>query len=452
VYANWENGVGNLLGDKPEGTGYVPVRGFGEGNVGALGGTGGGGFTRLLTDDETESATEGNQGENPPALPIPSNESSSPALNNAIKEYESAVEEGVRGLAHRAISPKQMEQLLEGLEGIEIYRTDEFIVVKANGLSFVFEKKFNQSRSEPRPYWVLQEILRTEGFSSTAIVEHAKNERNLKSVIGQEKVLTFALHALPSGTLLDKLANETDENVYYVALTTAGDLTLIGGLYFKATSRLGKAVLMADVAVNGVGAGAAAYQYANSEEGRAAHAGEFVLRLAALGLGANSLRLSSAQAKIARASSEAQALEKVAGNAPKTAELIGEVGTFSKAIGGTLSRNKITSIAAKLENQHGTKIIFHSPVAKAEGNHFNPFTNEIHLQGGITKQRRGLFYEEVQHAFDHHAGLYDDYYAGKISNRQLHAITAQQIIDNPILELSDDAISALRKIAEEWAK
>jgi hypothetical protein len=30
VYANWENGVGNLLGDKPEGTGYVPVRGFGE--------------------------------------------------------------------------------------------------------------------------------------------------------------------------------------------------------------------------------------------------------------------------------------------------------------------------------------------------------------------------------------------------------------------------------------
>ena len=30
VYANWENGVGNLLGDKPEGTGYVPIRGFGE--------------------------------------------------------------------------------------------------------------------------------------------------------------------------------------------------------------------------------------------------------------------------------------------------------------------------------------------------------------------------------------------------------------------------------------
>jgi hypothetical protein len=172
--------------------------------------------------------------------------------------------------------------------------------VKANGLSFVFEKNFNQSRSEPRPYWGLQEILRTEGFSSTAIVEHAKNERNLNSVMGQEKVLTFALHALPSGTLLDKLANKTDENVYYVALMTAGDLTLVGGFYFKATSKLRKAVLITDVAVNGVGAGAAAYQYANSEEGRAAHEGEFILRIAAMGLGANSLRLSNANAKVSK--------------------------------------------------------------------------------------------------------------------------------------------------------
>jgi hypothetical protein len=40
VYANWENGVGNLLGDKPEGTGYVPVRGHGEGSVGTVGGAG----------------------------------------------------------------------------------------------------------------------------------------------------------------------------------------------------------------------------------------------------------------------------------------------------------------------------------------------------------------------------------------------------------------------------
>jgi hypothetical protein len=52
VYANWENGVGNLLGDKPEGTGYVPVRGYGKGGVGTLGGARGGNFNSF--DDEEE--------------------------------------------------------------------------------------------------------------------------------------------------------------------------------------------------------------------------------------------------------------------------------------------------------------------------------------------------------------------------------------------------------------
>jgi hypothetical protein len=52
VYANWENGVGNLLGDKPEGTGYVPVRGFGEGGVGTWGSARGGNFNSF--DDEEE--------------------------------------------------------------------------------------------------------------------------------------------------------------------------------------------------------------------------------------------------------------------------------------------------------------------------------------------------------------------------------------------------------------
>lgn len=136
-------------------------------------------------------------------------------------------------------------------------------------------------------------------------------------------MLETTLHLLPGGTLADKLVNETDENVYYVALTTAGDLTLVGGLYLKATTRPGKTVLLADIAVNGVGAGAAAYQYANSEEGRAAHVDEFILRLAAMGPGANSLRLSSAKDKIATAASEAPALSKVTQDAPNASSLYG---------------------------------------------------------------------------------------------------------------------------------
>ena len=58
VYANWENGVGNLLGDKPEGTGYIPVRGYGEGGVGAVGGAGRGNFTRFEADED-ETTTSG---------------------------------------------------------------------------------------------------------------------------------------------------------------------------------------------------------------------------------------------------------------------------------------------------------------------------------------------------------------------------------------------------------
>jgi hypothetical protein len=126
---------------------------------------------------------------------------------------------------------------------------------------------------------------------------------------------------------------------------TAGDLTLVGGLYFKATTRIGKAVLITDVAVNGVGAGAAAYQYANSKEGRAAHAGEFILRLAGMGLGANSLRLSSAKAKIGKVASEAQALEKVADNAPNRPVHIdiGGEGRYPNAINVNPNTNTSTT-------------------------------------------------------------------------------------------------------------
>lgn len=48
----------------------------------------------------------------------------------------------------------------------------------------------------------------------------------------------------------------------------------------------------------------------------AGQGGEFMLRLASMGLGLNSLRLSHAKDKIGKIASEAQALEKVAENAP----------------------------------------------------------------------------------------------------------------------------------------
>ena len=72
VYANWENGVGNLLGDKPEGTGYVPVRGFGEGGVGTMGGAGAMNTTRIEEgdDDPKDSGLKSDETATPrPILP-----------------------------------------------------------------------------------------------------------------------------------------------------------------------------------------------------------------------------------------------------------------------------------------------------------------------------------------------------------------------------------------------
>jgi hypothetical protein len=76
VYANWELGIGNLLGDKPAGTGYVPVRGYGEGGVGTWGGAGGGIFARF-EEGEDETTTSGEKVDNvePPRPTLPALES-----------------------------------------------------------------------------------------------------------------------------------------------------------------------------------------------------------------------------------------------------------------------------------------------------------------------------------------------------------------------------------------
>ena len=82
VYRNWEMGVGNLLGDKPEGTGYIPVRGYGEGGVGAVGGARRGDFTHFegFEDETTTSGEVSDDGVPPrPTLP-PSEESESQLL------------------------------------------------------------------------------------------------------------------------------------------------------------------------------------------------------------------------------------------------------------------------------------------------------------------------------------------------------------------------------------
>jgi hypothetical protein len=70
VYANWENWVGNLLGDKPEGTGYVPGRGYGENGDGIAGDRPGRGRTNF--EEGTNSGQESGR-------PVASDQSKLPA-------------------------------------------------------------------------------------------------------------------------------------------------------------------------------------------------------------------------------------------------------------------------------------------------------------------------------------------------------------------------------------
>ncbi|MBN8604867.1 MAG: hypothetical protein J0M26_27950, partial [Planctomycetes bacterium] len=74
VYANWENGVGNLLGDKPEGTGWgMPVGKFaGSGNEGNNQKTGNREFAQYIVGDETgqpEGTANGDSESQRPQLP-----------------------------------------------------------------------------------------------------------------------------------------------------------------------------------------------------------------------------------------------------------------------------------------------------------------------------------------------------------------------------------------------
>jgi hypothetical protein len=92
VYANWENGVGNLLGDKPEGTGWEPVNGNGsrgeETGGGRYLGRGFANFTSFGEDEETE------ENQNPTIWPgrgpghIPPPAPNPDGTLGADKEYE----------------------------------------------------------------------------------------------------------------------------------------------------------------------------------------------------------------------------------------------------------------------------------------------------------------------------------------------------------------------------
>lgn len=118
---------------------------------------------------------------------------------------------------------------------------------------------------------------------------------------------------------------------------------------------------------------------------------------------------------------------------------------FSDLIEGRIKSTEMNQIATALKRQHCTTIVYNSPLAK-RGSFFAPDENVIHFQGGAAQQRRGLFYEEIQHAFDHHAGVYE----GISNNFKLHSVTARKLVDNPLLPTTSEQNARLLKLADDW--
>jgi hypothetical protein len=149
----------------------------------------------------------------------------------------------------------------------------------------------------------------------------------------------------------------------------------------------------------------------------------------------------------------ASTLKSVGGEAAATGAggKIGEVGTFSEIIRGDIRSKAMRKIGSALKKQYGTKIVYNSDAVARGGGHFDWAKNEIHFQGGELKQRKGLFYEEVQHAIDYHNGEYG-LDPSDLDNFELHSITAKNLAANPLLHTSDMENVKLLELSKRWSK
>ena len=151
------------------------------------------------------------------------------------------------------------------------------------------------------------------------------------------------------------------------------------------------------------------------------------------------------------------------------AQRIGElkplIGTFSKVVKGRIGESGAKEIEDKLFNETGTRIVYGSAEMRGRFafnpfsrslNEFNPATNTIHFFDDIDRVRRGVFYEEVQHAFDYHSGAYNHLlpgaYTSPLLNARLHAITARNIANNQLLPTTAGQTLRLLRLATRLSR
>ena len=232
--------------------------------------------------------------------------------NNPLnREDPSGLEESAEELINRgfcgleSIDESALQAFTESLSGDHaVYRGDRMISVTAEGRRFVFYKfqnarsrknvRYGESIPGQEARWRLAKIV-SENVSTNALLNGKEVEDSHVFYESLSSSLEFTLHALPGGTFADRFVGGTDDSWGYVALASAGDLVMAGSL-LKAGAKSGARLARAGMVVDAAGAGAAAYQLSTDERHQAAHAGEFLLRIASLGLGVN---LSTLKSRIA---------------------------------------------------------------------------------------------------------------------------------------------------------
>ena len=109
------------------------------------------------------------------------------------------------------------------------------------------------------------------------------------------------------------------------------------------------------------------------------------------------------------------------------------------------------------------KVRWNSLEATAEGNFFDGSRNggkgEIHLAYCPGKVPNGVFFEEIQHALDYHAGVLEVPEASlygspewDVQNFRAHVGTFRRMAENPWFKLSDEEASALRAQADLFSQ
>jgi len=127
---------------------------------------------------------------------------------------------------------------------------------------------------------------------------------------------------------------------------------------------------------------------------------------------------------------------------------VGEHGLANQVIQGMTTRREFGAFRSMVREEAGTEILMGSREARRFGNHFDPFTNQIHLRSGSRNQPRGMLLEEIQHALDNalDPALND---LTRMSNQVLHAGTFLRMAESTTLRLTEAQRAALRALARK---